>query len=605
MSRDTRWISHAESAADLALQAGHDHTAAVILYEVLTAVEHPVDRRVAVACKLGEAAAWGAAALGDLGPRVIDALRTVLAADVPPTGRGEIRLFLGRLLLQLGRFDEAVAEIEAAMADLPTRPDLVARAMTLMAYPRGQDWPAARHRAWLDRAAEPTSRVMSPETRLSLAVDRTSALLMLGDAEGWREADGIAAADNDDLPLPERRQVARGLMNIGHLGIAWGRHQESRDRLDRAVALMRTTRYERLLNSAELTLAHLDWHEGAWDGLAERVAALSAAEQTLPEAGLEAHLVLGLLALGAGHRNAAEERFRQVLDEATRRGLVDVQTAPAAALGRLLLADGEPDQALAVTGPVVERVRATDIWIWATDVLVSHVDALVRLGRTAEAARWVDRFRSGLADRPAPAAQAAVLVASAITADALGDPARAADLLSGAAHAWAAIPRPYDELLAIERRAMLFVGGRGSAAAVGDADALGGVAEGGKPLDTLATVQHRLMALGAVWDADRVARVLRRRGVEVARTWRGGRRGYGDRLSPRELEVVRLVAGGRTNRKVAEMLFLSTRTVDRHLSAAMRKLGVTSRTALAVAAHDAGLLGGHHDDDATSSSSFG
>ncbi|WP_363326285.1 helix-turn-helix transcriptional regulator [Haloactinopolyspora sp.] len=42
-----------------------------------------------------------------------------------------------------------------------------------------------------------------------------------------------------------------------------------------------------------------------------------------------------------------------------------------------------------------------------------------------------------------------------------------------------------------------------------------------------------------------------------------------------------------TNRQTAEALFLSTRTVDRHLSAAMRKLGVTSRTALAVALTDA------------------
>ena len=72
----------------------------------------------------------------------------------------------------------------------------------------------------------------------------------------------------------------------------------------------------------------------------------------------------------------------------------------------------------------------------------------------------------------------------------------------------------------------------------------------------------------------------------MARAWRGGRRGYGDRLSPREQEVARLVAQGLTNRQVAQELFLSPRTVDRHLSAAMRKVGVTSRTALAVAIRD-------------------
>jgi DNA-binding NarL/FixJ family response regulator len=54
--------------------------------------------------------------------------------------------------------------------------------------------------------------------------------------------------------------------------------------------------------------------------------------------------------------------------------------------------------------------------------------------------------------------------------------------------------------------------------------------------------------------------------------------------------VVRLVAAGRTNRQIAESLFLSPKTVGTHVNAAMRKLGVTSRTALAVAALTSGLV---------------
>lgn len=600
MTRDTRWIRQAEIAADLALKSEHDHSAAIFLHEVLTAVAHPAPRRIALAIKLGEAAARGAAAFGGFGSQVTDALRAVVDSDVPPTGRGEVRLLLGRLLLQLGRFDEAIAEIEAAVTELPTRPDLIARAMTLMAYPRGQDWPAARHRAWLDRAAEPAGRVVASEMRISLAVDRASALLMLGDEEGWQAAtEFIPLADRADLDPAERRQVARGLMNVGHLGIAWGRQHESRDRLNRAVALMQATRYERLLNSASLTLAHLDWHEGAWDGLGERVSTLSAAETTLPEAQLEAQLLLGLLALATGQRGTAEHRLREVTDHAAHRGLIDAQAAPAAALGRVLLADGEPGQALAVTEPVVAVVAAKGIWVWATDVVVNHMDALIGVGKVDEAVVWAQRFASELGDRPAPAPQAAALVCRAIACGAMGDIAQASDLLNTAAHAWKAIPRPYDELLAMERRAMMLLAHESSRAdgPVGDRSCA--------PLDLLASVQRRLMALGAGWDADRVARVLRQHGVEVARTWRGGRRGYGDQLSPRELEVLRLVAGGRTNRKVAEILFLSTRTVDRHLSAAMRKLGVSSRTALAVVAHDTGLLAGGTDDASSSHLSIG
>ena len=46
------------------------------------------------------------------------------------------------------------------------------------------------------------------------------------------------------------------------------------------------------------------------------------------------------------------------------------------------------------------------------------------------------------------------------------------------------------------------------------------------------------------------------------------------------------MATGRTNRQIAEVLYLSPKTVERHLSVAMRKLGVSSRTALAVRAAD-------------------
>ena len=62
---------------------------------------------------------------------------------------------------------------------------------------------------------------------------------------------------------------------------------------------------------------------------------------------------------------------------------------------------------------------------------------------------------------------------------------------------------------------------------------------------------------------------------------RGGRRAYGDQLSPREAEVARLAGAGRRNREIAEALFISTRTVEAHVASALRKLGVGSRQALA------------------------
>jgi DNA-binding NarL/FixJ family response regulator len=50
-------------------------------------------------------------------------------------------------------------------------------------------------------------------------------------------------------------------------------------------------------------------------------------------------------------------------------------------------------------------------------------------------------------------------------------------------------------------------------------------------------------------------------------------------LSDREAEVLRLVAAGETNREIASDLFLSEKTVERHLSNIFGKLGVSSRSA--------------------------
>ena len=51
-----------------------------------------------------------------------------------------------------------------------------------------------------------------------------------------------------------------------------------------------------------------------------------------------------------------------------------------------------------------------------------------------------------------------------------------------------------------------------------------------------------------------------------------------DGLTPREYEVLTLVADGRSNREIGAALFISDRTVARHLTNIYNKIGVTSRT---------------------------
>jgi DNA-binding NarL/FixJ family response regulator len=62
-------------------------------------------------------------------------------------------------------------------------------------------------------------------------------------------------------------------------------------------------------------------------------------------------------------------------------------------------------------------------------------------------------------------------------------------------------------------------------------------------------------------------------------------------LSARELEVLRLVAAGKTNKIIARELFLSEKTVERHLSNIFAKLEVPTRSAATAWAYQHGLAG--------------
>jgi DNA-binding NarL/FixJ family response regulator len=61
-------------------------------------------------------------------------------------------------------------------------------------------------------------------------------------------------------------------------------------------------------------------------------------------------------------------------------------------------------------------------------------------------------------------------------------------------------------------------------------------------------------------------------------------------LSDRELEVLRHLAHGRSNREIAAVLFLSEGTVKNHVTSVLSKLGVRDRTQAALRAHRLGLL---------------
>lgn len=96
-----------------------------------------------------------------------------------------------------------------------------------------------------------------------------------------------------------------------------------------------------------------------------------------------------------------------------------------------------------------------------------------------------------------------------------------------------------------------------------------------------------LDTLGAPRAAARIRRKLRRRGVRgLPRGPRRSTRANPANLTQRQMEVLDLLAQGLSNREIADRLFLSTRTIDHHVSALLRKLNVRSRVAAAAAANE-------------------
>lgn len=141
-------------------------------------------------------------------------------------------------------------------------------------------------------------------------------------------------------------------------------------------------------------------------------------------------------------------------------------------------------------------------------------------------------------------------------------PTEAVPYLHDACRAWQELQAPYD---CARVRVVLAEAYR----QIGDVD--------GAELE-LAAAAEVFDRLGAAPDA---AAVALRRGTVVQP---GG-------LTDRELEVLALLAAGRTNREIAGALVISEKTVARHLSNISTKLGVGTRTAAATWAHQHHLLG--------------
>jgi DNA-binding CsgD family transcriptional regulator len=110
-----------------------------------------------------------------------------------------------------------------------------------------------------------------------------------------------------------------------------------------------------------------------------------------------------------------------------------------------------------------------------------------------------------------------------------------------------------------------------AAVALGSVDQAAGIA-------ALRAVAERAGSVGALSEQQLAVQALRALGV---RTWRRGRTAEGQELSPREREIAELVAVGASNPEIARTLFLSRKTVERHVTHILAKLGARNRVELA------------------------
>ena len=224
----------------------------------------------------------------------------------------------------------------------------------------------------------------------------------------------------------------------------------------------------------------------------------------------------------------------------------------------LWLARGRSHAASAAIHRVVAEVQDP---VHRSQLLPTAVDVFVAVGELEEAASLADQLGGFGSAFGCSALQAAGEYARASVALARADAEDALAAARGAADAWARLSAPYEvaRCRVLMGRALRLIG-----------DAESAVAE-------LAEARRAFARLGAAPAEHEVAVLL------------GDARVPGG-LSPRELEVLRLVAAGKSNPEIAAALVLSGKTVSRHLSNIFAKLDVGSRTAAAAFAFEHHLV---------------
>jgi len=382
-------------------------------------------------------------------------------------------------------------------------------------------------------------------------MDLGHALLELGRArEGLRLLDESMVA----VTSGELSPIVAGILYCSTITVCQSVHDLRRAREWTEALTLWCERQPEMVAHSSVCLVHraeVMQLQGGW------AAALEEAERVTDRGALnerafgQALRVQGDLHRLRGDFRAAERAYRAA-------GRQGVQPQPGLAL--LRLAQDNVDAALAGIRRVVgesttplKRVR----------LLPAYVEIALAAGELEEA----ERARRDLAAISETSESDVLAAMSAYAAGAValarGEAAGALAELRRALQVWDDLGAPYEAA-----RARTLVGL--ACAGLGDED--------GAALE-LEAARAAFEELGARPDVARTDSLRRSSSVADAQG-----------LSPRELEVLRLVASGETNKAIAAALVLSERTVDRHVSNIYTKLRVSSRAAATAYAYEHGLI---------------
>jgi DNA-binding NarL/FixJ family response regulator len=256
------------------------------------------------------------------------------------------------------------------------------------------------------------------------------------------------------------------------------------------------------------------------------------------------------------HRLRGElARAEEAYQEASRWG-----REPQPGLARLRLAQGQVAAAEAAIRRVVDAAEGP---VARSRMLPALVEIVLAAGDVAAARAAADELADIAADLDAPLLRALADQAWGAVLLGEGDARSALAALRQAWTAWQELEVPYE---AARVRVLIGLGCR----RLGDDE--------GAEME-LDAACWAFGQLGAAPDLARAQALSRKARIKPA----GG-------LTARELEVLRLVATGKTNRSIAADLFLSEKTVARHVSNIFTKLGLSSRSAATAYAYEHDLV---------------